>query len=353
MKGKDKGVIMVATSRRTRGGVTAVVEAYMQADALRDYSPFWLETHIDRNPLLKTVYFLFALVRYGLFLPSNRIVHLHISTPVSAFRKLFFLIPAKLSGKKVISHVHCSIPATHIESSPFFRLLYLLFFRSSQHIFVLSEAWKKQIASMGKTKASVEVLYNPACSVPPRQFAKEQQYVLFMGTISRPKGCFDLLQAFQRIADVFPDWQLVFSGTGDLTGGRRLSEELGITEKVEFRGWTEAEEKQKLFSEAAIVCLPSYSEGFPMTVVEAWSYSLPVVCTPAGGLSDVVRDGETALLVKAGDVNNLAKQLGRLMADADLRKQIGDAAHDLAINTFGLPYISGRLAAVYERLLRE
>jgi glycosyltransferase involved in cell wall biosynthesis len=327
------------------------VDVYVQADALRDYAPVWLESHSDRNFVSKITYLLRAFVRYVTLLPGNRIVHLHVATPVSAFRKLLFLIPAKLAGKKIITHVHCSTPATRIEDGPFFRWLYTRLFQSSHLILVLSEAWKGQAARMGIT-TPMEVLYNPTVPVTPRQFAEERPYILFMGIISQAKGCFDLLQAFKRITDDFPDWQLIFGGSGCIAEGKRMAEELGITDRVTFRGWTKDEEKQQLFREAAIVCLPShYPEGFPMTVLEAWSYGLPVVCTPAGGLLDVVQDGELALLVKAGDPEGLAGQLRRLMADADLRRQIGDRAHDLAMNTFGLPHISGQLAAIYERLL--
>ncbi|MDR3129045.1 MAG: glycosyltransferase family 4 protein [Tannerellaceae bacterium] len=349
---KRKGIIVVATSRRTRGGVTAVVKAYENAKALRDYRLRWVETHIDRNPLLKLTYFFFALFHYGLLLPFNRVVHIHISSPVSAFRKLFFLLPAKFLGKKIITHIHCDISETHIQNSSFVAWIYTLFFHCSHHILVLSEAWKKYLTDIGKLKATIEVLYNPACSVTPRLLAEEQKYILFMGSLIPRKRWFDLLRAFRHIADTHPDWQLIFGGSGSLAEGKQLSESLGLAKQVEFQGWVDSKEKQELFRKAAIVCLPSYSEGFPMAVVEAWAYGLPVVCTSVGGLSDVIRDEETALLVEIGDIKCIAQQLERLISDVDLRKRLGDAGHELAVNVFGLPYISRRLASVYESLLK-
>jgi glycosyltransferase involved in cell wall biosynthesis len=351
---KQKGIIIVATSRRTRGGITAVLKAYDQAEALRKYRLIWVETHIDRNPLLKIAYFFFGLFRYGLLLPFHRVVHIHISSPVSAFRKLFFLFPAKLFGKKIITHIHCDIPETHIQNSRFAGWLYASFFRSSHRILVLSEAWEKYLTEMNHVNADiVEVIYNPACVVMPRLFAEEQKYILFMGSLIPRKRWFDLLHAFRHIADTYPDWRLVFGGSGSLVEGTQLSKSLGLTERVEFRGWVDKQEKEVLFRQAAIVCLPSYSEGFPMAVVEAWAYGLPVVCTPVGGLSDVVRDEETALLVEIGDIDGIAQQLGRLISDADLRKRLGEAGYELAINVFGLPHISSRLASVYESLWKQ
>jgi glycosyltransferase involved in cell wall biosynthesis len=334
--------------------VTAVLKAYEEAEALRKYRLIWIETHIDRNPLLKIVYFFFALFRYGLVLPFNRMVHIHISSPVSAFRKLFFLLPAKLFRKKIVTHIHCDISKTHIQNSPFTGRLYTLFFRSSHRILVLSEAWKKYLTEKNGVKAdTVEVFYNPACSVTPRLFSEEQKYILFMGSLIPLKRWSDLLQAFRSIADIHPDWRLVFGGAGSLDEGKQLAESLGLADKVTFLGWVDGEEKQRLFREAAIVCLPSCSEGFPMAVVEAWAYGLPVVCTPVGGLQDVIRDEETALLIKIGDIKGIAQQLERLISDACLRKRLGDAGHELAINVFGLPHIGHRLAAVYESLWKQ
>jgi glycosyltransferase involved in cell wall biosynthesis len=352
MKGKDKdSVIMVATSHRTRGGVTAVVQAYERAEALRPYRILWVETHIDRCLPLKAAYFLSALIHYAWALPSGRIVHIHISTPVSAFRKLFFLFPAKLMGKKIITHIHCDIPETHIADSSFARRLYPIFFRWSHCILVLSETWKKYLTEKAiGVKATVEVLYNPACPVEPRLLAEERKYVLFVGTLIPRKRWFDLLRAFRHVADVHPDWQLVFGGSGSIAEGKHLAKTLGIADKVEFRGWVGEEEKRQLFREAAIVCLPSYSEGFPMAVVEAWAYGLPVVCTSVGGLSDVIRDEETALLVEAGDIAGIARQLERLISDGELRRSLGEAGRDLAENVFGLPHIGGRLAEIYDSL---
>ncbi|MDR3126970.1 MAG: glycosyltransferase family 4 protein [Tannerellaceae bacterium] len=346
--------MVVATSRRTRGGVTAVVKAYEEAEGLRDYRFTWIETHIDRNPLLKLGYFFFGLFHYGLLLPFHGVVHIHISSPVSAFRKLFFLLPAKLLGKKIITHIHCDISKTHIENSLFAGQLYGLFFRCSHYILVLSEAWKKYLVEKrGRLKARIEVLYNPVCVVSPRLIAEERRYILFMGSLIPLKRWFDLLRAFRQIADSYPDWRLIFGGSGSIAEGKQLSRSLGLSGRVEFRGWVDKEEKERLWREAGVVCLPSHSEGFPMAVVEAWGYGLPVVCTPVGGLLDVVRDGETALLVKIGDIDDIARQLGRLMSDVGLRQRLGESGRELAIKVFGLPHISRRLAAVYESLLAK
>lgn len=76
-----------------------------------------------------------------------------------------------------------------------------------------------------------------------------------------------------------------------------------------FLGWVSGEAKDNAFKEAMIFCLPSYAEGFPMSVLDAWSYGLPVITTPVGGIPDVAQDGVNMLLFNPGDIDMLAKQM--------------------------------------------
>ena len=101
---------------------------------------------------------------------------------------------------------------------------------------------------------------------------------------------------------------------------QRLVQELGVARQVVFTGWIAGKEKERLFREASVFCLSSYAEGFPMAVLDAWSYGIPVVSTPVGGLPDVLKDGENALLFQPGDVDTLAKRFIQVLSDATFRK---------------------------------
>ena len=76
----------------------------------------------------------------------------------------------------------------------------------------------------------------------------------------------------------------------------QLAESLGVADRVDFLGWVAGANKDRAFRQVSIFCLPSYAEGFPMAVLDAWAYALPVAATPVGGLPDIVSDGEDLML---------------------------------------------------------
>ena len=97
-------VLVVATSRKTRGGITSVVKAHERGEQWNKYHCRWIETHRDGNVVRKLWYMMRALVGYVFLLPFYDIVHIHIATSQSAKRKQFFFYIAKFMGKKIIFH---------------------------------------------------------------------------------------------------------------------------------------------------------------------------------------------------------------------------------------------------------
>jgi glycosyltransferase involved in cell wall biosynthesis len=85
---------------------------------------------------------------------------------------------------------------------------------------------------------------------------------------------------------------------------------------------------------ADIFCLPSYREGFGLSLLEAAAVGLPSVASQIYGISDTVVDGTTGLLVPARDVEGLTHALTRLINDPVLRQQLGQAARQRAIDAF-------------------
>lgn len=345
-------ILVVATSRRTRGGITAVVNAHEKGEQWRKYHTRWIGAYIDRGAVLKIIYFVVSLIRYVFLLPFYDLVHLHVSTHTSMFRKSFYLYPARLLGKKIITHLHCSTPSILCDRR--YRTLYRSAFQASDVVLVLSSQWKKIVEDTFGLKDNVRILYNPINPLPESaaRFEKKK-YILFAGTLDKRKGYPDLIRAFAGLTACYPEWQLVLAGNGEIAQGIALAESLRISSRVEFRGWVSGEEKDRLFGEASIFCLPSYAEGFPMAILDAWAFSLPVVCTPVGGIMDVGEEGRNLLLFEPGDMGRLQAHLQRLMGDEDLRNRIAAKSHELSLTWFNLDRINAQLGAIYKELLAE
>jgi glycosyltransferase involved in cell wall biosynthesis len=100
--------------------------------------------------------------------------------------------------------------------------------------------------------------------------------------------------------------------------------------------------------QASIACLPSYSEGFPKSLLEAAACGLPIVTTDTSGCRMVVRQEENGLLVPLRDARSLTDALRRLLSDGQLRRRMGDGGRARAIAEFSLSAIAEAHLALYE-----
>ena len=141
-------------------------------------------------------------------------------------------------------------------------------------------------------------------------------HVLFAGRLSEEKGVLELVEAARGLP-------LVVAGDGPLRD--RVPGALG---------WVAHDELLRLYERAAVVACPSHREGFGVACAEAMAHGRPVVACAVGGLRDLVVDGETGLLVRPGDVAALRAALERLLADADMRRRLGEAARERARTAF-------------------
>lgn len=349
MKSINPKVLVVATSQNTRGGITSVVKAYKNSELWNEFHCKWIETHRDGSVLVKLSYLVKGILLFLLNIPFFNIVHVHISEPLSAIRKVFFVVVSKLLGKKVIVHFHSFSVETTIKGN--FRSLYRYLFTKADIVLVLSKYWQREICeTYGIETEKVKVLYNPCTTEVSGKVYQKRKELLYAGTINARKGYADLLKAFSLIADRHRDWQIVFAGNGEIGNGRKLATQLGIDKQVVFLGWVSGENKDKAFKQASVFCLPSYAEGFPMGVLDAWAYGLPVITTPVGGIPDIAIDGKNCLLFKPGDVNELALQLEKIISDDELRRHIAEESRKLALTTFHLDTINNQLGRIYASL---
>ena len=159
-----------------------------------------------------------------------------------------------------------------------------------------------------------------------------------------------MIKAFAEIASKYPDWKIVFAGNGEIENGKKLAKDLNIESQVKFLGWINGKEKDKAFKEASIFCLPSYAEGFPMAVLDAWAYGLPVITTPVGGIPDIAKDEDNLLLFNPGNIQQLSTQMGKMIENEKLRSHIIQESIKLSQTTFNINTINKQIGMLYQEL---
>lgn len=344
-------ILVVATSRKTRGGITSVIKAHEQGQQWKQFHCCWIQTHRDGPWGVKIWYLITAWFLFLLMLPSCDLVHIHGTAGTSAQRKLPFMKVAKILNKRVIFHFHPSSDKLLL-SEKNKAILYKIFALADK-ILVLSPFWEKLInQTYPNNDFSLQVLWNP-CPKVKRCVNKQKKQILFAATIIERKGYVTLLRAFGKIASLFPDWTVVFAGNGDIEKGQKIASELCIEKQVKWVGWITGDLKEKVFQTSSIYCLASEGEGFPMSILDAWAYGIPCVMTPVGGIPDIVEDGTNGLLFPVGDVEALAEKLFILMRNQSLRRSIVLNTDKYVCEVFSIENITNRLGRIYASLLAK
>jgi len=147
------------------------------------------------------------------------------------------------------------------------------------------------------------------------RLSKRFRRLLFLGRIHPKKGLMLLLPAWVKVRSRAADWELVIAGPdegGHLQEVRARAAELGIGDRVIFTGLTQGEEKVRLLHTADLFVLPSFSEGLPMSVLEALACGVPVVATRESNVGDLMSGG--AGWECSAAVDSLAEALGQALA---------------------------------------
>ena len=161
-----------------------------------------------------------------------------------------------------------------------------------------------------------------------------------------------LLRAMTKVRIQIPDVRLTMAGDGDLTPElKRRCAELGLEANVDFVGLIPNERIYSLLSDHHIMVMPSLAESFGVAVLEAGACGRPVIASRVGGVPEVLRDGETGLLVPPGDPTALADAIIRLAGDRELCLQMGKAGRDFVAANYRWEHSLDCMHALYERII--
>lgn len=178
--------------------------------------------------------------------------------------------------------------------------------------------------------------------------------VLFLGRLHPGKGLDLLVKAFSKAASENKNAILLIAGPDEIgykTELSGLAKELDLGDKVRFIDALAGEEKDFVMKRANLFALCSYSEGFPISVLEALSYGLPVVITKTCNFEDVEK--YRAGYVTTCNVESIAQKLGVLLSDSELRKEMGHNGIRLIKEKYTWDIISNKTLALYDTVLER
>jgi glycosyltransferase involved in cell wall biosynthesis len=245
----------------------------------------------------------------------------------------------------------------------FYESLDRLFLRFVHHIVAVSESQKRELLNLGIKPERITVVHNAieltnSCRYPERNLRSilginnTTPVGVSAGRLSPEKNFAGLIEAAVIVKRAIPSVVFVVFGEGvlkeELT--RRIIA-LGLETSFLLPGFRN--DFINLLYDADLFVLPSFTEGLPVVILEAYASKRPVVATAVGGNPEVIRDGETGFLVPAGNVSALAEKIVFLIKNQDLSSRMGEAGYLRVKSDFTSESQTQKLEAIYNEVLKE
>jgi len=260
-------------------------------------------------------------------------------------RSNFINIIAKLLGSshQAIISEHANPEYTYRDQTfknGIVRLFLKLLYSRADKIIAVSSGVKKSLINIFRIKErKIQVIYNP-CDINKIKrlsirnleqpwFHEETPIIITVGRLMRPKGQWQLIQAFAEVKRKVPS-RLVIIGEGELKNQlMKLAKNLSVDKDITFLGWQK--NPYKYMAHSTVFALTSLWESFGIVLVEAMVCGVPIVSFDCeNGPREILNSGQYGVLVPAGNIKELTKVILNFLEDSDLRKKFAQKAEKRA-----------------------
>lgn len=175
--------------------------------------------------------------------------------------------------------------------------------------------------------------------------------ILFLGRLAPKKRVSDLIDAYERIHDEYPDSELVIVGTGPLEGDLKAQASASdAADSIQFEGRVSDESIPTHYANASVFVLPSVWEGHPLTLLEAWASSVPVIASDVEGIAEFVDHDENGYLVESESPPELADALRVALSDPERVRSWGERGRALVEERYTWEGVARRTDELYRQL---
>jgi L-malate glycosyltransferase len=233
---------------------------------------------------------------------------------------------------------------------------------SSDHVTAVSNALVNQTYELIHPDKQIETVYNfiddrvyfkKDASHLKKEYgiSEDEKVIIHVSNFRKVKRVQDVIYAFQKIVRKVNSKLLLVGDGPEMSFVNRLVRELGLTEQVLFLG--KQDSLEELYSISDLILLLSEKESFGLVLLEAMACGVPCIGTNAGGIPEVINEGETGFICEIGDIDSIAYQAIKLLSDDDLHKTMSENATVLAKNMFHSDKIVAQYESIYYELLSK
>ncbi|MBI1824792.1 MAG: glycosyltransferase family 4 protein [Planctomycetes bacterium] len=271
------------------------------------------------------------------------VLHFHTCSGTTFWRTSINMCVARALGCQVVLHVHGGeFEEFHSISGRQVRYMIRHCLQLADRVIALSSRWRRAILRIAPD-ADVSIIENAVENAPSHSTADRAGPVchfLLLAKMDESKGVIDALEACRLLADSGISFHLTLAGpsgtAGDANALNERIKKLGLDDSVRFVGVATGELKEQLFQQCDVLLLPSWFEGMPITVLEAFARSIAVIATSVGGVPEVVSNGVSGLLVPPRSTAAIADAMRSLVENPERRAEFASAGKRLADERFSI-----------------
>ena len=286
---------------------------------------------------------------YMCLINKNALVYVHTASFNSFYRKSLFLAVAFLYRKRAILHIHPSYFYYFISGfNGVKKIIFFSILRRCSCFVVLTKGMQEDMKRLFP-EMPIHVLPNPVNidamtveTLPER----EPNRILFLGWFNRGKGVYDLVDAASILAEKRIDFKLDFYGTKEIEELKAYVAAKSLEEFVTVHGWADDETKQEALYRSTALILPSHTEGIPNVVLEAMATRTPIIATRVGGLVELLRDGDNAIVIEPKNPPDIAEKIEFAINNRIYCRDLTDRAFHEAKQNYDLPVVKECLQAI-------
>jgi N-acetyl-alpha-D-glucosaminyl L-malate synthase BshA len=297
------------------------------------------------------------------------LIHVHYAIPHSVSAYLAREMLKESRYLPVVTTLH-GTDITLVGRDPSFLPITRFGIEQSDAVTAISNYLKEATHETFCTGCDIEVIYNFIDSeyylrkpneVVRRQLAPNGERIILHVSTFRPiKRIGDCIRVLAKMKELGSGSQsqlqvkLVMCGDGpERADAEALASSLGVEGSVNFVGKQPQSQIREYLSVADLLLLPSQSESFGLTALEAMACEVPVIATRVGGIPEVVEDGGCGFLFEIGDIERMARAALDIITDEARRERLGARGREIAISNFTTDRIIPQYERLYERLIEK
>ena len=358
-------------------------ELFINSKVKDEFNLFILNTNFRKSnsekgkigiSLIKAFFWLNHKLLNQLIFNKPKIIYYYVTATMLGWigKDIWVIMLSKLFRVKVVIHMRAGhFRSNYNKANLINRLIIKFVLNLTNYNLAQSESLAKQYELIVKDKKKIGFVYNMInLSNININNNYNENIIIFIGHLSHAKGYCDIIQIIPKVAAKFPNVQFCFAGTV-------ISEERNVLrnsiddslivlknpielyneiikdkydQNYRYLGSITGTLKNDWISKCNFMVLPSYSEGFSMSVLEGIAFGKPIITTPVGALKDIIEHGKNGLLLLPGEKDKLESHILELLSNKKLRNEIA-FNNRIKRNDFSVENIENNYIKLFKRFL--